>query len=55
VQVSTTYKETDVSYEGKYASAKGQQLTAHTILTPNAVIGRTGTGGFDIITKLVKQ
>jgi hypothetical protein len=52
---STTYKETDVSYEGKYTSPKGGALTAHTFLTPSAQIGRTGTGGFDIITKLVKQ
>jgi hypothetical protein len=52
---TTKYKETDVSYGGKYASPKGGQITTHTVLTPSVSLGRTGTAGFDIITKLVKQ
>jgi hypothetical protein len=48
---STAYTETDVSYDGKYTGA----LTAHTLLTGTVAIGKTGSAGFDVITKLKKD
>jgi hypothetical protein len=49
----TSYKETDVSYAGKYTSSK--QLEAHTILTGVVKVGLKGTAGFDVITSLTKK
>ncbi len=51
----TTYRETDVTYNGRYASPAGRQLEAHTLLTGVQKIGRKGSGGFDIITSLKKK
>lgn len=50
-----SYRETDVSYNGRYSSPAGRQLEAHTLLTGVQKIGRKGTGGFDIITSLKKK
>jgi hypothetical protein len=47
----TSYTETDVSYTGKYSGA----ITAHTMLTGNVGLGKTGEGGFDIITSFKKK
>lgn len=45
----TPFTESSVSYDGRYASPAGHQLTAHTLLTGTLKIARKGTGGFDII------
>jgi hypothetical protein len=50
-----SYRETDASYTGRFASPAGGQLEAHTLLTGVQKIGRKGTGGFDIITSLKKK
>ena len=50
-----SYRETDVSYTGRFASPAGRQLEAHTLLTGVQKIGRKGSGGFDIITSLKKK